>query len=259
MTAAMAWRAGLAYSRTGVRRCQMRRQLFGFLTVLFCLPVGLALALSVGFPQAPWLGPTTFVLSSITVIGGGLSLMVAVEASVRGESIGPATVIRRAIGYLPRYVLTNAHTTVFYWSIMGPAIYLAGTLTAGRPVGLVVAAWALVVVVGVVVHLHTLFAPYMAVHSDLHPTRAAIEGFRLARSQFALSAATFVSATAGIGVPLLLAIGALWIYATREGPATAQLFDVALPYLMAALVQLVRPVMVASLHAMYEDFRPLPS
>jgi len=88
----MAWRAGLAYSRAGVRRCQMRRQLFGFLTVLFCLPVGLALALSVGFPQAPWLGPTTFVLSSITVIGGGLSLMVAVEASVRGESIGPATV-----------------------------------------------------------------------------------------------------------------------------------------------------------------------
>src|SRR5579884_2841851 len=256
MTPATAWRTGIEYSRTGVRRCQMQRQLFGFMTVLFCMPLVLALALSVGFPQASWVGPVTFVLSTITIIGGGLSLMVAVEASVRGEKIGLPTILRRAVGYLPRYVLTNAHTTVFYWSIMLPAIYLAGHLTAGRPVGLVVVAWALVVVVGVVVHLHTLFAPYMAVHSDLHPTRAAIEGFRLARSQFALSAATFVSATAGIGVPLLVAIGALWIYATREGPATAQLFDVALPYLMAALVQLVRPVMVASLHAMYEDFRP---
>src|SRR5207237_10584153 len=118
VTPATAWRTGLAYSRTGVRRCQTRRQLFGFLTVLFCLPVVLALALSVGLPEAPWLGPVTFVLSSTTVIGGGLSLMVAVEASVRGETIGLATVIRRAIGYLPRYILTNAHTTIFYWSIM---------------------------------------------------------------------------------------------------------------------------------------------
>src|SRR5206468_2685580 len=109
----------------------------------------------------------------------GLTLMVAVDASVHGETIGMWTIVRRAIGYLPKYILTNAHTTVFYWSILTPAIYLAGHLTAGRPVGMVVIAWAFVVVLGIVVHLHTLFAPYMAVHSDLHPTRAAIEGFRL--------------------------------------------------------------------------------
>src|SRR5689334_7344807 len=110
MTPATAWRTGLEYSRTGVRRCQTRRQLFGFMTVLFCLPLVLALALSVGMPQAAWVGPVTFVLSSITVIGGGLSLMVAVEASVRGESIGLSTILRRAVGYLPKYILTNAHT-----------------------------------------------------------------------------------------------------------------------------------------------------
>lgn len=251
-----ALRTGLAYSRVGIQRCRTQSQLIGFLTVMFCLPIVLALALSVGFPAATWLGPVTFVLSTTTVIGGGLTLMVAVDASVRGETIGMGTILRRALGYLPRYVLTNVHTTIFYWSILLPAIYLAGQVTIGRPVGVVVVVWALVVAIGTVVHLHTLFAPYMAVHSDLHPTRAAIEGFRLARNQFALSAATFVSATAGIGVPLLIAIGALWMYATREGPGTVALFDTALPFLIAGLVQLVRPVMVASLHAMYEDFRP---
>src|SRR5947209_9256672 len=113
MSPATGWGTGLAYSRTGVRRCQTRRQLFGFLTVLFCLPLVLALGLSVGLPQAPWLGPVTFVLSSTTVIGGGLTLMVAVEASVRGEVVGTPRLLLRALGYLPRYLLTNAQTTVF--------------------------------------------------------------------------------------------------------------------------------------------------
>jgi hypothetical protein len=248
-----AWRTGLAYSRVGIERCRMEPQMFGFLTVLFCLPLVAALALSVGFPEAVWLGPVTFVLSSTTVVGGGLTMMVAVDASVRGERLSTWPLMRRAIGYLPRYLLTNAQTTVFYWSIMLPTITIVGQLTAGRPTGVVMAAWVLVTVLGLICHLHTMFAPYLAVHGDLSPPRAVLEGFRITRSQFATSAATFVSATAGIGVPVLVVIGALWLFATWEGPPTAKLFDVALPYLMAGLVQLVRPVMVASLHAMYED------
>lgn len=248
-----AWRTGLAYSRVGMQRCRMAPQMFAFLTVLFCVPLVVALALSVGLPEATWLGPVTFVLSSTTVVGGGLTLMVAVDASVRGESVSTLTLIRRAVGYLPRYVLTNAQTTVFYWGIMLPAITVAGHVTAGRPIGVVLAVWALVVVIGLICHLHTMFAPYLAVHGDLSPPRAVLEGFRITRSRFATCTATFVSATAGIGVPLLIVIGALWLFAAREGAPAVRLFDLALPYLMAGLVQLVRPVMVASLHAMYED------
>jgi hypothetical protein len=254
MTAAL--RTGLAYSRVGIQRCRMEPQLFGFLTVLFCVPLVLALALSVGFPEAIWLGPVTFVLSSTTVVGGGLTMMVAVDASVRGGRMGTWPLFRQAIGYLPRYLLTNAQTTLFYWSIMLPAITLAGSLTAGRPTGVVMAVWALVIVLGLICHLHTMFAPYLAVHGDLSPPRAVLEGFRITRSQFATSAATFVSATAGIGVPVLIAIGGLWVFATWEGAPAVRMFEVALPYLMAGLVQLVRPVMVASLHAMYEDVGP---
>ena len=252
-----AWRTGLAYSRVGIQRCRLQPQLFGFLTVLFCAPLVIALALDVGMPDAPWLSPVTFVLSSITVVGGGLTMMMAVDASVHGEQVSTWTLIWRAIGYLPRYLLTNAQTTIFYWGIMLPVITIAGRVTAGRPTGVILVVWTLVVVLGLICHLHTMFAPYLAVHGDLSPPRAVLEGFRITRSQFATSAATFVSATAGIGVPILIVIGALWLYATREGPPAMHLFDAALPYLMAGLVQLVRPVMVASLHAMYEDVRPV--
>src|SRR5262245_17407258 len=124
-----AWRSGLGYSRAGVDHCRMRPQLFGLLTVLFCLPLAVALALSVSLPEAAWLGAATFVLTSVTVVGGGLTLMVAVDASTRGEALAAGMLLRRALGYLPRYLLTNAQTTVFFWSIMLPAISLADRVT----------------------------------------------------------------------------------------------------------------------------------
>src|SRR5947209_6517958 len=198
----MAWRAGLGYSRAGIEQCCLRPQLFGLLTVLFCLPVAAALALSVVYPVAGWLGPVTFVLTSITVVGGGLTMMVAVDADVHGERPGTATLIRRAIGYLPRYLLTNAQTTVFFWSIMLPAIALAGWISAGRSPSEALLVWAVVVVLGGVCHLHTMFAPYLAVCDGMPPPRAVLEGFRMTQSQLGTSAVTFVSAIAVVGLPL---------------------------------------------------------
>jgi hypothetical protein len=248
-----AWRSGLGYSRAGVDLCRMRPQLFGLLTGLFCLPLALALALSVGAPEATWLGAATFVLTSVTVVGGGLTMMVAVDASTRGESLAASALLRRALGYLPRYLLTNAQTTLFFWSVMLPAIAVASRVTAGRPAWLAMVAWAIVVVLGIVCHLHTMFAPYLAICDGLPPPRAVVEGFRMTQRQLGTSAVTFVSAVAVVGLPLLVGLAALWAYASWEGPAAATRFDQALPYLMAGLVQMVRPVMVAAVHGLYAD------
>jgi hypothetical protein len=254
----VALRAGIGYSRAGLEQCRLRPQLFGLLTGLFCLPVAAALGLSVEFPLAAWLGPVTFVLTSITVVGGGLTMMVAVDAATRGEQPGTAALLRRALGYLPRYLLTNAQTTVFFWSIMLPAIALAGRVTAGGPPWQSLLVWTIVVGLGIVCHLHTMFAPYLAICDGMPPPRAVLEGFRMTRSQLGTSAVTFVSAIAVVGVPLVLALGAVWLLANGEGPASAVRFDEALPYLMAGLVQLVRPVMVAAVHSLYEDLRVRP-
>jgi hypothetical protein len=248
-----AWRSGLGYSRAGVDHCRMRPQLFGLLTGLFCLPLALALALSVGAPEASWLGAATFVLTSVTVVGGGLTMMVAVDASTRGESLTASALLRRALGYLPRYLLTNAQTTVFFWSIMLPAIAIAGRVTVAQPAWLALAVWAIVVVLGIVCHLHTMFAPYLAICDGLPPPRAVVEGFRMTQRQLGTSAVTFLSAVAVVGLPLLVGLAALWAYASWEGPAAATRFDHALPYLMAGLVQMVRPVMVAAVHCLYAD------
>ena len=248
-----AWRSGLGYSRAGLDHCRMRPQLFGLLTGLFCLPLALALALSVGAPEAVWLDAATFVLTSVTVVGGGLTMMVAVDASTRGESLRAGALLMRALGYLPRYLLTNAQTTVFFWSIMLPAIVLAGLVTAGRPAWLALLVWAVVVGLGIVCHLHTMFAPYLAICDGLPPPRAVVEGFRMTQRQLGTSAVTFLSAIAVVGLPLLVGLAALWAYASWEGPAASTRFDQALPYLMAGLVQLVRPVMVAAVHSLYED------
>ena len=247
------WRSGLNYSRAGVDHCRMRPQLFGLLTGLFCLPLALALALSVGAPEAVWLDAATFVLTSVTVVGGGLTMMVAVDASTRGESPTAGALLRRALGYLPRYLLTNAQTTIFFWSIMLPAIAIASRLTAGRPAWLSMVAWAVVVVLGIVCHLHTMFAPYLAICDGLPPPRAVVEGFRMTQRRLGTSAVTFLSAVAVVGLPLLVGLAALWAYASWEGPAAVTRFDQALPYLMAGLVQMVRPVMVAAVHGLYAD------
>jgi hypothetical protein len=248
-----AWRSGLGYSRAGVAHCRMRPQLFGLLTGLFCLPLALALALSVGAPEAPWLGAASFILTSVTVVGGGLTMMVAVDASSRGESPSAGVLLSRALGYLPRYLLTNAQTTLFFWSIMLPAIVVAGLVTTGRPAWLAMIVWAVVVVLGIVCHLHTMFAPYLAIYDGLPPPRAVVEGFRMTQRQLGTTAVTFLSAVAVVGLPLLVGLAALWAYASWEGPAAATRFDHALPYLMAGLVQLVRPVMVAAVHGLYAD------
>lgn len=251
--ASTAWQAGMGYSRAGIRHCRLRRQLFGLLTGLFCLPLAAALLLSVALPASPGLSVATFVLTSITVVGGGLTMMVAVDALARGESLGTLALARRVLGYLPRYLLTNAQTTLFYWSIMLPAIVLAGRTTPGQPVWLQLAVWTGVVALGIVCHLHTMFAPYLAICGDLPAPRAVLEGFRLTRRELGTSAATFVSASGVIGLPLLIGIGLLWAFARYEGPPAVAQFDQALPYLTAGLVQLVRPVMVVAVHGLYED------
>src|SRR5262245_1520518 len=213
-----AFRSGLGYSRAGVDHCRMRPQLFGLLTALFCLPLALALALSVGAPEATWLGAATFVLTSVTVVGGGLTMMVAVDASTRGESLAATALLLRALGYLPRYLLTNAQTTVFFWSIMLPTITLASRVTAGQPAWLSLTAWAVVVVVGIFCHLHTMFAPYLAICDGLPPPRAVVEGFRMTQRQLGTSAVTFLSAVAVVGLPLLVGLAGLWLCATWDGP-----------------------------------------
>jgi len=252
-----AWRSGIGYSRAGVDHCRMRPQLFGLLTVAFCVPLVLALGLSVGAPEAVWLDAATFILTSVTVLGGGLTIMVAVDASTRGESPTAGVLLLRAVGYLPRYVLTNAQTTIFFWGIMLPAITLAGMVTAGRPVWVTMLVWTVVVLLGIVCHLHTMFAPYLAICDGLAPPRAVVEGFRMTQRDLGTSAVTFLSAVAVVGLPLLIGIAGLWAYASWEGPAAVTRFDQALPYLMAGLVQLVRPVMVAAVHSLYADrYRP---
>jgi hypothetical protein len=247
------FRSGLGYSRAAVDHCRLRPLLFGLLTGLFCLPLAVALGLSVEAPDAIWLGAATFVLTSVTVVGGGLTMMVAVDASTRGEPLGPAGLLRRALGYLPRYLLTNAQTTVFFWSIMLPALVVAGEVTTDRPAWLAMIVWAAVVALGIVCHLHTMFAPYLAICDGVPPPRAVVEGFRMTQRELGTSAVTFLSAVSVVGVPLLVGLVALWLYASWEGPAAATRFDRALPYLMAGLVQLVRPVMVAAVHGLYAD------
>jgi hypothetical protein len=233
----------------------MRPRLFGLLTGAFCLPLAAALLLTVALPASPGLGVATFVLTSITVVGGGLTMMIAVDALARGEMLGSLALTRRVLSCLPRYLLTNAQTTVFYWSIMLPAIMLAGHETAGQPAPVQLAVWTVVVALGILCHLHTMFAPYLAICGDLPPPRAVLEGFRLTRRDLGTSAATFVSATGVIGIPILLGIGVLWALAQHEGAPAMARFDQALPLLTAGLVQLVRPIMVVAVHGLYEDLR----
>ena len=240
--------SGLAYSRAGLRLCERNPRPLLTLVALFVWPALLPLVLTLS-PLAELL------LTSLTVVGGGMTLIVAVDSLARGERLGLAALLLRALRLLPRYLLTNLQTTIVFWSVMLPLLTVVTRVADGRPplVGFVL--WALVIAFGLTWHLQTLFAPYLALCGGLSPIDAVLQGFRMLHGRRATTMATFLTAGAFAGLPSLLVVLALHEIASREGAAAVARFDHALPYLTTAVVQLIRPVLTASVHRLYEDLR----
>jgi hypothetical protein len=157
---------------------------------------------------------------------------------------------------VPRYFWTNVHTTVIFWVPVGLLLeareWQAAAMPVGGAWGLALAAlwWLVTGVAALCLHTRTLLAPFLAVHSDLPGTLAALEAWRLSGRHFAVCLSTFVVATVPVGLPLaLLGLG---LALTLSGAALTA-FLAAAPNLVWAGIQAVRPILIPAVYGLYND------
>jgi hypothetical protein len=251
------WREGWIYLRRGLATA---RPWFGIqirILAVYAAPALLAayLAATVREPGS-WERGAMLGLPWVTAILGTVVVMVAVGHHAHGRSVGVVRATREAVPWVPRYFWTNVHTTVIFWVPVGLLLEAREWQTEAMPVGgaggLALAAlwWLVLGAAALCLHTRTLLAPFLAVHSDLPGTLAALEAWRLSGRHFSVCLGTFVAATVPVGLPLaLLGLG---LALTLSGAALSA-FLAAAPSLVWAGIQAVRPVLIPAVYALYND------
>lgn len=250
---------GLAYLRRGLREVRRYPGFYLALTLVLAAPAlaaaGLAAAAS-GRDLGWWAPVALLTLPWITASFGPVVIMVALHDHIHGRTIGFGQALREALFWLPRYLWTNAHTSLIFWVPVGLLLRLKEWQETAYPVpeasGLVAAGlwWLVIALVALGLHTRTVLAPFLAVHSELPATLATLEGWRISGRHFALCLATFVIGSLPVALPLA---GLGLALMSQLPPAERATFFIALPNLLLVGIQLVRPVLIPALYFLQED------
>lgn len=237
------WKQATCYILAGLRIC--RKDLPGLLTLvgLFVLPPLAAVIIgSQPGPLAYWIA---WGLPWITITLGNISAVLAIEALDAGHPVIPAQILPTAIRWLPRYLWTNGITTLLFWGIFTPLLSLVGQQTAhwGWPA---FAPTAILLLPMLFWHVRLVFATYGAIVDDQPGWRAVKISLGIARGRWKMVVAAFA--------------GSVLIVAPLAGPLYLLILNVRNPLVATgfewALVMLIRPLFISTLHVIYRDFRP---
>ncbi len=239
------WQQACRYVVAGLRIC--RRDIAGIITLvgLFSLPP-LAAVVVGNYPGvlAYWIGSA---LPWITITLGNISMVLAIEAIDAGQPVIPAQILPAALRWFPRYILTNGITTVLFWGIFTPLQWLINQ-EANRLNWPSYAPLALLLLPMLIWHVHLVFATYAAIVDDHPGIRSVLISIDITRRRWLMIATAFV--------------GSVLIEAPIVGPLYLLILRVANPVVASGftwmLIMFMRPIFIATLHEIYEDFRPLP-
>src|SRR5262249_25099178 len=241
--AAPGWFQAFRYVRAGTRLCM--RDIYGLIALVGILMLPAVSAVVVGSwpgPLAPWVSTG---LTWVTIIVGNIALVLAMEVLDDGRRLVPTELVAAAVRWLPRYLWTNGMTTVLFWGIFTPLQTLLA-VWLGRWNWPAFAALALLLVPMLFWHVRLVFATYAAIVDDQPGVRAVSISLGIAHGRWAMVAMAFA--------------GSVLIEAPVAGPLYLLILQVANPAVAFActwiLVMLMRPLMIAVLHEIYEDFRP---
>ncbi len=237
------WEQACRYVLAGLRIC--RKDIPGILTLvgLFSLPPLAAVVIG-GHPGAVayWLASA---LPWITITLGNISMVLAIEALDAGKPVIPAQILPAAIRWFPRYIWTNGITTFLFWGLFTPLQWLIGQ-EANRLNWPSYAPVLLLLIPMLVWHVHLVFATYAAI-VDNHPgVRSVMISIDVTRRRWLMIAAAFV--------------GSVLVEAPIVGPLYMLILTVSNPVVAGGftwmLIMFMRPIFIATLHEIYEDFRP---
>jgi hypothetical protein len=192
----------------------------------------------------------------LTAILGTVVVMAAVARQAHGRPVGLGEATWLALTWVPRYIWTNIHTSVIFWVPVGLLLQARGWQETLAPqpgwigVGIGGLWWLVIGVVALTMHTRTLLAPFLAIHSDMPGTLAALEAWRLSGRHFVVCLSTLVAAASPIALPL--AALALVLASTLPTSALASLLAAA-PDLVWAAIQMVRPVLIPALYLLYRE------
>ena len=254
------WRQASAYVASGLRIC--RKDISGLLALvgLFVVPPLLAVIVG-GLPGAEKMTSAAYwvaqALPWITITLGNISVVLAVEALDRGERVVPAKILPTAVLWFPRYIWTNGITTVFFWIIFGSLSLHLGNLTISLlPVllGNLTNSWgwpsfAPTLILGIPMlfwHVRLVFATYAAIVDDQRGWRSVIISIGIAHRRWLMVVAAFVGSVIVEGP---IALPAYLLIQGVSNPLVAGAFT-------WVLVMCMRPIFIATLHEIYEDYRP---
>jgi hypothetical protein len=250
------WLVGRYYLERGLALTRQSPRLYVAITCVYTVPALVsAWLVSREASGAIWQKGAAFGLSWITIVLGTVVIMVAVGSHRRGR-LDLGSVSLYALSWLPRYLWTNAHTSVVFWGPIGVLLVLRDrqqqmlSVDGELEAGLNGFWWVLLGACALYLHARTLLAPFLAIHGDLPATLAAVEAWRLSGRALVPCLSTLVVASLPLLVPLLIVyVGVLHSPADELRSVAA----VALPELIAAGIQLIRPVLVPAIYCLFTD------
>lgn len=252
--------SGVGYLRKGLGLVRATPGLYVQIAVLFSLPALLAAALVLALtpPLSPGWSLLIDALDAVTVAAAPVVVMMAVAAGYRreGVSLGPA--VWRALPWLPRYLWTNAHSSLIFWGPVGLLLLLRRWQGAWWPgaeaVGVVVAIgwWLLIGGLALYLHTRTLLAPYLAIHSNLPATRATLESWRLSGAHLGPVIATLLTGSLPMVLPLL-GLGILILNLGGANRALMHDLELVFSHLVWVGLQIVRPMLIPAVYFLYRE------
>lgn len=250
---------GREYVLRGLDISRLDRRAYLLAVLAFSAPslIAALLATDSAEPET-WRTGALLGLPWITIVLGAVVVMVQVAAHAHGAriSLGRATWI--GLTWTPRYLWTNAHTSLVFWVpttvLLTLRVWLAEAFPAEGALGMVVAPmwWAGIAAIAVAIHTRTLLAPFLAVHGDLPGTLAALEAWRLSGRHFALCLGTFLFGTLPVAVPLAL-VGLVGASALLLSGTSLDILLLTLPNLLWIGIQAVRPLLIPAAYVLYHD------
>lgn len=238
------WRQAAGYVAAGMRIC--RKDIPGLVALvgLFMLPPLTAVVVgSQPGELAHWIANA---LPWITITLGNISVVLAVEIIDAGGKVTPSAILPAAVRWLPRYLWANGITTVIFWGLFTPAQWVLGRLTThwGWP------SFSPILLLGIpmlFLHVRLVFATYAAIVDDQPGVRSVIISFGIAHQRSRMVVAAFV--------------GSVLVEGPVIGPIYLLIQGISNPYVAGGftwmLIMLMRPIFIATLHEIYEEYRPV--
>ncbi|HEU5368798.1 MAG TPA: hypothetical protein VFU69_10050 [Ktedonobacterales bacterium] len=237
------WRQAAAYVAAGLRICRKDISGLVMLVGLFMLPPLAAVVVgSQPGDAAHWIAN---VLPWITITLGNISAVLAIEAIDAGKPVIPSEILPAAVRWLPRYLWANGITTVLFWGLFTPAQWAIGKLTDswGWP------SFTVILLLGIPMlfwHVRLVFATYAAIVDDQPGARSVRISIGIAHRRWRMVVAAFV--------------GSVLVEGPVIGPIFLLIQGISNPYVAGGftwvLIMMMRPIFIATLHEIYEDYRP---